>query len=37
MMCTLAKVGMHLTKHDVYNELKYADIDGEYLNFLFFS
>nr|KAF6295521.1 hypothetical protein mMyoMyo1_004304 [Myotis myotis] len=29
MMCTLAKVGMHLTKHDVYNELKYADIDGD--------
>uniref|UniRef100_G1P6G2 EF-hand domain-containing protein n=1 Tax=Myotis lucifugus TaxID=59463 RepID=G1P6G2_MYOLU len=29
MMCTLAKVGMHLTKHDVYNELKYADIDRD--------
>lgn len=36
-MCTLARVGMHLTKHDVYNELKYADIDREYFNLpLFF-
>ncbi|XP_044900723.1 EF-hand calcium-binding domain-containing protein 3 isoform X38 [Felis catus] len=29
MMCTLAKLGMNLTKHDVYNELKCADIDGD--------
>ncbi|KAI5282985.1 Ef-Hand Calcium-Binding Domain-Containing Protein 3 [Manis pentadactyla] len=27
MMCTLAKLGMNLTKHDVYNELRYGDID----------
>ncbi|XP_060501774.2 EF-hand calcium-binding domain-containing protein 3 isoform X3 [Panthera onca] len=29
MMCTLAKLGMNLTKRDVYNELKCADIDGD--------
>ncbi|XP_060058497.1 EF-hand calcium-binding domain-containing protein 3 isoform X1 [Erinaceus europaeus] len=29
MMCTLAKLGMSLTKHDVYNELRYADIDRD--------
>ncbi|XP_054545703.1 EF-hand calcium-binding domain-containing protein 3 isoform X3 [Talpa occidentalis] len=29
MMCTLAKLGMNLTKHDVYNELRCADIDGD--------
>ncbi|XP_069916634.1 EF-hand calcium-binding domain-containing protein 3 isoform X16 [Oryctolagus cuniculus] len=29
MMCTLAKLGMNLTKHEVYNELKCADIDGD--------
>ncbi|XP_006159163.1 EF-hand calcium-binding domain-containing protein 3 [Tupaia chinensis] len=29
MMCTLAKLGMNLTKHDVYNELKCADIDRD--------
>ncbi|XP_006833786.1 PREDICTED: EF-hand calcium-binding domain-containing protein 3 [Chrysochloris asiatica] len=29
MMCTLAKLGMSLTKHDVYNELKCADIDRD--------
>ncbi|XP_055113535.1 EF-hand calcium-binding domain-containing protein 3 isoform X2 [Symphalangus syndactylus] len=27
LMCTVAKLGMNLTKHDVYNELKCADID----------
>lgn len=36
MMCTLAKLGMNLTKHEVYNELKCADIDGEYFDFLLF-
>ncbi|XP_019493330.1 PREDICTED: EF-hand calcium-binding domain-containing protein 3 [Hipposideros armiger] len=29
MMCTLAKLGMNLTKHDVYNELKCADVDRD--------
>ncbi|KAM9044952.1 EF-hand calcium-binding domain-containing protein 3 isoform 1-T1 [Megaptera novaeangliae] len=29
MMCTLAKLGMNLTKHDVYNELRCADIDRD--------
>uniref|UniRef100_A0A8C8Z8J2 EF-hand calcium binding domain 3 n=1 Tax=Prolemur simus TaxID=1328070 RepID=A0A8C8Z8J2_PROSS len=29
MMCTLAKLGMNLAKHDVYNELRCADIDGD--------
>ncbi|EPY86405.1 hypothetical protein CB1_000313010 [Camelus ferus] len=29
MMCTLAKLEMNLTKHDVYNELKCADIDRD--------
>ncbi|XP_074176193.1 EF-hand calcium-binding domain-containing protein 3 isoform X1 [Rhinolophus sinicus] len=29
MMCTLAKLGMNLTMHDVYNELKCADIDRD--------
>ncbi|XP_053424969.1 EF-hand calcium-binding domain-containing protein 3 [Nycticebus coucang] len=29
MMCTLARLGMNLTKHDVYNELRCADIDGD--------
>ncbi|XP_066222321.1 EF-hand calcium-binding domain-containing protein 3 [Saccopteryx leptura] len=29
MMCTLAKLGMNLTKHDVNNELKCADIDRD--------
>nr|XP_054393160.1 uncharacterized protein LOC100445724 isoform X3 [Pongo abelii] len=29
LMCTVAKLGMNLTKHDVYNELKCADIDGD--------
>ncbi|XP_006912395.1 EF-hand calcium-binding domain-containing protein 3 isoform X1 [Pteropus alecto] len=29
MMCTLARLGMNLTKHDVYNELKCADIDRD--------
>ncbi|XP_073091940.1 EF-hand calcium-binding domain-containing protein 3 [Manis javanica] len=29
MMCTLAKLGMNLTKHDVYDELRYADIDRD--------
>ncbi|XP_032176036.1 EF-hand calcium-binding domain-containing protein 3 isoform X1 [Mustela erminea] len=29
MMCTLAKLGMNLTKHDVYNELRCADIDQD--------
>ncbi|XP_072795461.1 EF-hand calcium-binding domain-containing protein 3 [Vicugna pacos] len=29
MMRTLAKLGMNLTKHDVYNELKCADIDRD--------
>ncbi|XP_069397742.1 EF-hand calcium-binding domain-containing protein 3 isoform X1 [Ovis canadensis] len=29
MMCTLAKLGMNLMKHDVYNELRCADIDQD--------
>ncbi|XP_031513519.1 uncharacterized protein LOC103878903 isoform X6 [Papio anubis] len=29
LMCTVAKLGMNLTKHDVYNELKCADIDRD--------
>ncbi|XP_025292396.1 EF-hand calcium-binding domain-containing protein 3 isoform X3 [Canis lupus dingo] len=29
MMCTLAKLGMNLTKRDVYNELRCADIDRD--------
>ncbi|XP_037664899.1 EF-hand calcium-binding domain-containing protein 3 [Choloepus didactylus] len=29
MLCTLAKLGMNLTKHDVYNELRCADIDRD--------
>ncbi|XP_047402500.1 EF-hand calcium-binding domain-containing protein 3 [Sciurus carolinensis] len=29
LMCTLAKLGMNVTKHDVYNELKCADIDRD--------
>ncbi|XP_071460044.1 EF-hand calcium-binding domain-containing protein 3 isoform X4 [Marmota flaviventris] len=29
MMCTLAKLGMNVTKHDIYNELKCADIDRD--------
>ncbi|XP_004707317.1 EF-hand calcium-binding domain-containing protein 3 [Echinops telfairi] len=29
MMCTLAKLGMNLTKHDVYSELRCADIDRD--------
>ncbi|XP_049624192.1 EF-hand calcium-binding domain-containing protein 3 [Suncus etruscus] len=29
MMCTLAKLGMTLTRHEVYNELRYADIDRD--------
>uniref|UniRef100_A0AAA9TQJ2 EF-hand calcium binding domain 3 n=1 Tax=Bos taurus TaxID=9913 RepID=A0AAA9TQJ2_BOVIN len=29
MMCTLAKLGMNLTKHDVHNELRCADIDQD--------
>ncbi|XP_063098229.1 EF-hand calcium-binding domain-containing protein 3 [Cavia porcellus] len=29
MMSTLAKLGMNLTKHDVYNELKCADLDRD--------
>ncbi|XP_037019684.2 EF-hand calcium-binding domain-containing protein 3 [Artibeus jamaicensis] len=29
LMCTLAKLGMSLNKHDVSNELKYADIDRD--------
>ncbi|XP_006897864.1 PREDICTED: EF-hand calcium-binding domain-containing protein 3 [Elephantulus edwardii] len=29
MMCTLAKLGMSLTRHEVYNELKCADIDRD--------
>ncbi|XP_012658321.1 EF-hand calcium-binding domain-containing protein 3 [Otolemur garnettii] len=29
MMCTLARLGINLTKPDVYNELKCADIDGD--------
>uniref|UniRef100_A0A8C2V3D1 EF-hand calcium binding domain 3 n=3 Tax=Chinchilla lanigera TaxID=34839 RepID=A0A8C2V3D1_CHILA len=29
MMSTLAKLGMSLTKHDVYNELKCADLDRD--------
>nr|KAF6415548.1 EF-hand calcium binding domain 3 [Molossus molossus] len=29
MMCTLTKLGMNLTKHNVYNELKCADIDRD--------
>nr|XP_054111961.1 uncharacterized protein LOC103787347 isoform X13 [Callithrix jacchus] len=29
LMCTVAKLGMSLTKHDVYNELKCADIDQD--------
>lgn len=35
-MCTLAKLGMTLTKRDLYNELKCADFDGEYFHFLLF-
>lgn len=34
MMSTLAKLGMNLTKHDVYNELKCADLDRKYFDFL---
>nr|XP_055167888.1 EF-hand calcium-binding domain-containing protein 3 [Nyctereutes procyonoides] len=29
MMCTLAKLGMNLTKRDIYNELRCADIDRD--------
>ncbi|EHB04816.1 EF-hand calcium-binding domain-containing protein 3, partial [Heterocephalus glaber] len=29
MMSTLAKLGMNLTKHDVYNELKCGDLDRD--------
>ncbi|KAL0597984.1 EF-hand calcium-binding domain-containing protein 3 [Plecturocebus cupreus] len=29
LMCTVAKLEMSLTKHDVYNELKCADIDRD--------
>uniref|UniRef100_A0A8D1NH01 EF-hand domain-containing protein n=1 Tax=Sus scrofa TaxID=9823 RepID=A0A8D1NH01_PIG len=29
MMCTLAKLGMNLTKRDVYSELRCADIDRD--------
>ncbi|XP_058532388.1 EF-hand calcium-binding domain-containing protein 3 isoform X1 [Ochotona princeps] len=29
LMCTLAKLGMTLTKRDLYNELKCADFDGD--------
>ncbi|XP_012602842.2 EF-hand calcium-binding domain-containing protein 3 [Microcebus murinus] len=29
MMCTLAKLGMSLSKYDVYNELRCADVDGD--------
>ncbi|XP_036925985.1 EF-hand calcium-binding domain-containing protein 3 [Sturnira hondurensis] len=29
LMCTLAKLGMSLNKHDVSNELKYADMDRD--------
>ncbi|XP_039106570.1 EF-hand calcium-binding domain-containing protein 3 isoform X2 [Hyaena hyaena] len=29
MMCTIAKLGMTLTKHDVYNELRCADVDQD--------
>ncbi|KFO27687.1 EF-hand calcium-binding domain-containing protein 3 [Fukomys damarensis] len=29
LMSTLAKLGMNLTKHDVYNELKCADLDRD--------
>lgn len=36
MMCTLAKLGMNLMKHDVYNELRCADIDREYFDLPFF-
>ena len=36
MMCTLAKLGMNLMKHDVYNELRCADVDREYFDLPFF-
>uniref|UniRef100_A0A8C5KRI2 EF-hand domain-containing protein n=1 Tax=Jaculus jaculus TaxID=51337 RepID=A0A8C5KRI2_JACJA len=29
LMCTLAKLGMSLTKYDIYNELKCADLDRD--------
>ncbi|XP_029785057.1 EF-hand calcium-binding domain-containing protein 3 isoform X2 [Suricata suricatta] len=29
MMCTIAKLGMNLPKHEVYNELRCADIDQD--------
>ncbi|XP_017650793.1 EF-hand calcium-binding domain-containing protein 3 [Nannospalax galili] len=29
LMCTLAKLGMNLTKYDIYNELKCADLDQD--------
>ena len=35
MMCTLAKLGMNLTKRDVYSELRCADIDREYSYYFF--
>jgi hypothetical protein len=36
-MCTVAKLGMNLSKYDIYNELKCADLDREYFGSSLFS